>query len=134
VKKTSVPLAEMAGWAPVDANDYQRTLATLLSASPLTDLATANRAKPPFAWTRHTLAAVATTAGRNLALRAFAMREPSVAVWSRTCGEAGAQAAEVLAKAAVAIPEGSAPRTIADGFVACLREAASCWSSTDSAA
>ncbi|MBW2529628.1 MAG: hypothetical protein JRI23_35955, partial [Deltaproteobacteria bacterium] len=78
VERTSVSFAAMADWAPVDQAAYQRALSMLLAASPLTDLATIGRDDPPFSWTGHTLAVVATPAGRNLALRAFARREPSV--------------------------------------------------------
>lgn len=134
VERATVPLAEMAAWAPVPAEAYQRALGTLLSASPLTDLATAARDQPGFCWTHHTLAVVATPAGQNLALRAFAHQEPSVAVWARTCVDTGSRAADRLAQAAGVLPPGSAARAAADGYVTLLREAVHAWTSTDSAA
>lgn len=131
IDRTTVPLAEMADWAPVEPAAYQQTLARLLSASPLTDLATAARAKPPFAWTHHTLALVATPNGRNLALRGFAHQEPSLAVWSRSSATIGQRAIQQLAAAAAALPPTSHAASVANGYVTCLQEAVTAWSNAD---
>jgi hypothetical protein len=62
-------LSEMAG--TTEENDAYRTaLRSLLERTPLTDLATAGRNTPPFAWMPSTTALV-TGAGRRLALRAL---------------------------------------------------------------
>jgi hypothetical protein len=132
IDRTTIPLADMADWAPVDPAAYHQTLARLLSASPLTDLATAARAKPPFGWTSHTLAVVATPSGRNLALRSFAHQEPSLAVWSRSSAAIGQRAIQQLAAAAAALPAASHAASVANGYVTCLQEAVAAWSSTES--
>lgn len=134
VDRQAVPLAEMADWAPVEPAAYQRALATLLSASPLTDLATAGRDKPPLAWSHHTLAVVASPAGQNLALRAFAHQEPSTTAWARTAEATGQRAVQRLSEAAAALPPGSSARFAAEGYAARLQEAVAAWTQSESAA
>lgn len=73
VDERRVPLAEMvAGVTGVSPDDYAELLALWLGRSPLTDLATATRPSPAFAWSASTLSLVATPPGRTLALRALA--------------------------------------------------------------
>ncbi len=54
------------------ASPFEAALARFLRATPLTDLATAGRRTPPFAWTPETLALVRAPVARALALRAIA--------------------------------------------------------------
>jgi hypothetical protein len=72
-----VPLADMpAGVTGISLVDFADVLALWLTRSPLTDLATATRRSPPFAWSASTLALVATGPGRMLAFRALAGEPP----------------------------------------------------------
>lgn len=72
-----IPLADMsAGVAGMSTDEYADILALWLGRTPLTDLATATRPSPAFAWSASTLSLVATAPGRTLALRALA-RLPS---------------------------------------------------------
>ncbi len=88
-----VPLADMpAGVTAVSPADFADILALWLTRSPLTDLATATRKSPAFAWSASTLALIATGPGRLLALRALA-EEPADAVTA------------VLSRAALQVPE-----------------------------
>lgn len=66
-----VELVSMARPEEPWAADFQEAVSTLLHASPLTDLALADREQPPFVWTGATLALIATDAGRTLAARAL---------------------------------------------------------------
>ena len=102
-----IPLADMpAGVVGISPADFADVLALWLTRSPLTDLATATRKTPPFAWSASTLALVAAGPGRMLAFRALA-GEPADAVNA------------ALARAALQVP---APyeeaRRLADGFAA----------------
>ncbi len=100
-----VPLADMpAGVTGITPTDFTDVLALWLTRSPLTDLATATRLSPPFAWSASTLALVATGPGRLLAFRALA-GEPPDAVTT------------VLARAALQVPAAyEEARRIADAF------------------
>ncbi|WP_437737074.1 hypothetical protein [Sorangium sp. So ce1335] len=76
-----VDLADMAhgipGLAPADFAD---ALSLWLTRTPLTDLATATRKSPPFAWSASTLAIVATPPGRTLAYRLLVRQPHDLAV------------------------------------------------------
>ncbi|AUX41937.1 hypothetical protein SOCE26_033620 [Sorangium cellulosum] len=90
VSTRRVGLAEMAQGIPgLAAPDYADALALWLTRTPLTDLATATRKSPPFAWSASTLAIVATVPGRSLAYRAL-LRQPhdlAVAALARAARE-----------------------------------------------
>jgi hypothetical protein len=58
--------------AKLDPERFELAVRALLSKSPLTDLATASREAPRFAWSAETLALTSTRAGRTLAVRALA--------------------------------------------------------------
>ena len=60
--------------AGVDPDRFELAVRGVLSRSPLTDLATAGREAPRFAWTAEALALGSTRAGRTLAVRALAMQ------------------------------------------------------------
>jgi hypothetical protein len=128
VQQDRVPLVSMADWAPVDAGEYLATLTALLACSPLSDLATVDRKAPAFVWAPSSLALVSTHAGCNLALRAFATREPSATVWSRKVRELGAAALAALERASNGLPDAGAGRHIALGFTQVFREATAAWS------
>lgn len=130
----TVRLAEMAEWAPVDANEYLYALALLVAASPLTDLATVGRAAPPFLWTRHTLSVVATHPGCNLALRAFAQQEPSTSMWLRSCAQLGAAGLQALQQATARLPQQSVAQKVAAGYVESFAAAVQHWTAPASAA
>jgi hypothetical protein len=75
VQQTKTPRSLMdlptAGSA-VDPARFATIVESILQKTPLTDLATSNRASPAFAWTHPTLALCATRNGRTLVLRALA--------------------------------------------------------------
>jgi hypothetical protein len=72
-----VLLADMAvGVTGLSPFDFADVLALWLTRSPLSDLASATRRSPPFAWSAATLALVATGPGRLLAFRALAGEPP----------------------------------------------------------
>jgi hypothetical protein len=100
-----IPLAEMPlGMTGVAVDDFLDLIALWLTRTPLTDLATATRSSPRFAWSASTLALVATGPGRMLAFRALA-HEPPEAV------------ATALSTAFHAIPAGyEEARQIAETF------------------
>lgn len=76
VETRRVGLAEMAqGISGLSPEDYADALALFLTRTPLTDLATATRRSPPFAWSASTLAIVASPPGRTLAYRVM-LRQP----------------------------------------------------------
>ena len=75
VQQTRTPrtLTELAGSGSVVVIErFEALVSRLLAKSPLTDLATIARATPFFEWTHETLALVSMSAGRTMALRAFA--------------------------------------------------------------
>ena len=102
VEARRVGLTEMIEGIPtVSADDYAATLALWLSRSPLTDLATATRRSPPFAWSASTLAVIATAPGRTLAYRLLSRldRAPVAALLDRTAKEIPERFAEARALA-----------------------------------
>lgn len=111
VDAKKIPLADMVLGVPgISPDDYTELLALWLTRTPLTDLATATRTSPAFAWSASTLSLVATPAGRALALRALA-RQPVDAVIA-TLGHAAKlvpgklEEAKRLAEAMAAAAEG----------------------------
>jgi hypothetical protein len=71
--RTPRPLMELpSSGGAVDMARFTSVVEALLSRTPLTDLATINRAAPLFAWRHETLTVCATNAGRTIVLRAFA--------------------------------------------------------------
>ena len=122
VRKQRIPLAEMAGGASIDEQQFELALSAWLACSPLSDLASAHRTAPTFHWSRHTVSLVSTIAGSNLALRAVS--------WG-TDDDAGAaeRATAALTTAAEALPEG-APRNIASQFAKWLADAREHWAET----
>jgi hypothetical protein len=58
--------------AGIQADRFESAIRMVLSRSPLTDLATASRVTPRFAWCGETLGLVASRAGRTLGVRALA--------------------------------------------------------------
>jgi hypothetical protein len=93
VDATRVPLADMpVGLVGITADEFQELLALWLTRSPLSDLATATRKAPVFAWSASTLSLIATAPGRTLAFRAVS-RLP-----------AGDKVAQVLLRAARQVP------------------------------
>jgi hypothetical protein len=57
----------------VDAQHFAWVTEAILRKTPLTDLATANRPSPAFAWTRENLSFSSTHAGRTIVIRALAL-------------------------------------------------------------
>ena len=71
--KTPRPLMDLPAWgSAVDPQRFALVVDRLVSKSPLTDLATLDRALPLFVWTHETLNFVSTHAGRTMTMRAFA--------------------------------------------------------------
>jgi hypothetical protein len=87
----------------VDVHRFSTVVEAILSRTPLTDLATLDRASPTFTWRPETLALAATHAGRTVILRALA-HLPERAV-DAALGRATRQlfAAKALRAVAVAI-------------------------------
>ena len=72
VDARKIPLAEMsAGVTGLAQDDFVDVLGLWLGRTPLTDIATATRSIPAFAWSASTLSLIATPLGRDLALRAL---------------------------------------------------------------
>jgi hypothetical protein len=119
VTKQSVRLAEMVAGAHVVEDAFHEALGEWLACSPITDLATASRRAPRFAWSRHSVALVSTVAGSNLALRAIS--------WATNDRLEAAEASIThLREAAGNLPEG-APRKIAAQFTQWLADAKTHW-------
>jgi hypothetical protein len=77
VDEKRVLLADMPlGVTGLTPSEFTDVLAQWLTRTPLTDVATATRPSPNFAWSASTLALVATGAGRMLAFRALAGETP----------------------------------------------------------
>jgi hypothetical protein len=71
--RTPRPLMDLpTSGGSVDVQRFTSVVEALLSRTPLTDLATINRAGPLFTWRHETLTLCATNAGRTIVLRAFA--------------------------------------------------------------
>jgi hypothetical protein len=72
-----VPLMDMGEGMPSNVSDgFIRALDAWLECTPLTDIATATRSSPAFAWSPATIALVATRPGRTLAFRVLARQAP----------------------------------------------------------
>lgn len=70
--RTPRPLMDLpTSGAAVDPSRYEMVVRTILSKSPLTDLATMQRDAPSFRWTHANLAIASTRGGRTLMLRAL---------------------------------------------------------------
>jgi len=73
IERTGRPLMDLPTTAgALDQTAFAAALSAFLAKTPLTDLATAHRATPAFAWTAETLGLVGTHTGRTLAMRAMA--------------------------------------------------------------
>jgi hypothetical protein len=71
--RTPRPLMDLpTSGGAVDTSRFASVVEALLSRTPLTDLATIDRAAPLFAWRHETLTLCATNAGRTVILRALA--------------------------------------------------------------
>ena len=112
VDATKIPLADMIVGTPgASTADFNEVLALWLTRTPLTDLATASRKTPAFAWSASTLALVATPFGRALAFRALAYHPPE-------------QVTAALAHAAGLVPPGlEGARRLAEQFATDTEEA-----------
>lgn len=101
--RTARPLMDLpASGAAVDATRFAAVTEAFLRRTPLTDLATLDRALPVFAWSHETLGVCATHAGRTLALRALGLLAPdavdaALGRATRTLFSAGAVRALVVA-------------------------------------
>lgn len=112
VDERKIPLADMsAGVAGVAPDDYADILALWLGRSPLTDIATATRPSPAFAWSASTLSLVAAPPGRTLALRALSRLPHDAAL--RALERAAEQVPPALEEA----------RQLAEGMTAAAKEA-----------
>ena len=70
--RTPRPLMDLPmNGAAVDGDHFTSVASSILARSPLTDLATLDRAAPRFEWRAETLTLTATAAGRTLVLRAL---------------------------------------------------------------
>jgi len=109
VDEDKVPIYDMVDPAvAVSEGQYLNIFSHWLTLTPITDLATATRKAPSFAWTAATLAIIATPPGRGLALRAF-------------LGQPKDLATAVLSRAAREIPDHHADlRAAAERFAADL--------------
>jgi hypothetical protein len=105
VDARKIPLADMpVGAAALPADAYADVLSLFLTRTPLTDLATAARKSPPFAWSASTLALVAAGPGRMLALRTLAPQAESDVI-------------PALTRAAAQVPPAyEEARRLAEGF------------------
>jgi hypothetical protein len=119
ITKTTVRLAEMAGGAPIDEDAYLAALGAWIACSPLSDLATADRKRPVFSWSSHSVSLVATVAGSNLALRALSHATNDNPVAAERAVEAMRASAERL--------EDGAARKMATQFASWLDEAKHHW-------
>ena len=71
--RTPRPLMDLpSSGGAVDMSRFTTVVEALLARTPLTDLATVNRAAPLFTWRHENLTLCATNAGRTVILRAFA--------------------------------------------------------------
>lgn len=107
VEPKRVALPDMFDGLAVAPPVFDDVLSAWLARSPLTDLATAARARPSFAWSRSTLSLVAVPLGRVLALRALGRspREPTLAALTRAARELPAAVGEHAAVAQRVVEE-----------------------------
>jgi hypothetical protein len=111
VDARKILLADMpAGVLGLHPDAFSDVLSLWLTRSPLTDLATATRKTPPFAWSDSTLSLIAAPPGRTLALRALAT-EPEAALQA-TLSRAAAQVPPAFEEA----------RRLAEAFTAQAQE------------
>lgn len=75
--REELDLAAMAAGSEATKATYLDAVRALLARTPLTDLATAGRAAPPFAWTSPTVSLLGVSSGRNIALRVLRMNASS---------------------------------------------------------
>lgn len=75
-QETELDLTAMSSGSEAKQSAYLDALRALLARTPLTDLATAGRRAPAFAWSSPTVSLLSGTAGRNLAMRALRSRGP----------------------------------------------------------
>jgi hypothetical protein len=123
VQRTTVTLAAMAPGSFVSAGAYVHALGRWISASPLSDLASAARSSPPFAWSSSTVSLVSVVAGANLALRAIRHHARD--------GRALRAASHALETAAAALAPGA--QNVALAFVRQLQAGAEQWASSEDA-
>lgn len=72
--RTPRPLMELpTSGSAVEPERFASVTESFLKKTPLTDLATVNRASPTFVWTHENLSLAATHAGRTIAIRALAL-------------------------------------------------------------
>jgi len=70
IETTQVPLRHMAHGVTVEEHAFHDAITALLQRTPLTDLATAGREQPSFAWSEGSLSLVAARGGAQLAVNA----------------------------------------------------------------
>ena len=99
------PLPDMVEEEDTFARRFHDVLGAWLAATPLTDLACANRPSPRFVWRGSTIAVLATPWGRNVAYRAVAGSESQRAT------------VQALSRAAAEVDDPRA-RAVIDGFLA----------------
>jgi hypothetical protein len=100
IESRRVGLVDMGqGISALTPSDYAEALSLWLTRTPLTDLATATRRSPTFAWSASSLGVVATVPGRTLAYRLL-LRQPHdlvVAALARAAREIPARFAQARA-------------------------------------
>jgi len=77
VQQSPTDLGHMADAGGAGADDFLFGVQRLLELSPLTDLATAQRSKPAFVWTRAVLQLLAAPSGRSIGMRALRLNDPA---------------------------------------------------------
>jgi len=70
-QRSTLGLTEMASGSEATRSTFLEGIRALLARTPMTDLATAGRTAPPFAWTSPTVSLLSGSVGRNVALRAL---------------------------------------------------------------
>lgn len=113
VDARKIPLPDMSiGMKGLPPEEYADLLALWLGRTPLTDLATATRSSPAFAWSASTLSLVATPPGRALALRVLARLDSDAVI-------------AALAEAAKRVPDKlEEARRLADDMVIAMKQLA----------
>lgn len=108
LEEAAVPLWAMAP-SSFEGQGFEDVMSSWLSHSPLTDLAHADRERPPFQWTGPTLSLLYTTAGQNLARRVvLRCRDPkqAIAALARATAALGAHPASGPANGLLSVLEG----------------------------